>query len=150
MLVFLPGSELVYGAYELTHGSVHNGGARLVGALVRCMVMSLGLVIGWQFFGQNLAVGRVPSDFIAIGPLGSLPPSAQCPGIVEATPPPALSWEAVFFGWNVLIILFAIVGLNVRPRQLWEPMLITYLSTGLMIVPNFLTIGFNCSLIIET
>jgi len=60
LLLYLPGCELIYGAYEIQFGSVVNGAAQLVTALVRCMLMGVGLTIGWQVFGQDAA-------YIAVG-----------------------------------------------------------------------------------
>ena len=53
LLLYLPGCELIYGAYEVKYGSVINGAAQMMAALVRCMLMGLGLTIGWRVFGCN-------------------------------------------------------------------------------------------------
>ena len=55
LLPYLPGCELIYGAYEVKYGSVINGAAQMMAALVRCMLMGLGLTIGWWVFGCSAA-----------------------------------------------------------------------------------------------
>ena len=41
------------------------GSTRLVGALIRCMVMACSLTIGWQFTGYNLMKDQISDDIPA-------------------------------------------------------------------------------------
>ena len=97
----------------------------MVSALAKCMIIALGLTMGWQFFGRDLAKLRgaeIDGTAIGVGAVASLPPSITCAPFSQ-TP---YNWQTVFFGYNVLMILLATIGLNVRVRCLWEPMLVTY------------------------
>ena len=124
----------MYGAYELQAHSMVHGGTRLVGCLFRCMVMALALTAGWQIFGHNLAAEYLPAG--DTGAVASLPPSYRCKPFSD-TPH---GWLLVFAVYNFPIITFCAVGLNVRPRDIWQPMVVAY--------PTLLAFGalsFQCT-----
>merc|ERR1740121_1711042 len=95
VLFFLPGVQLIYGAYETEFGSVVNGSGRLVAALMRCMFLVMGLTSGWQVFGYNAAIADTHGRR---GAVASLPPSVPCPGDVPW-------WMSTCF-WNLPLLLF--------------------------------------------
>lgn len=118
MLVFLPGSQLIYGAYEIMLDSVIQGASRLVSALIRCMILAAGLTIGWQVFGHNLALHHTN---VRAGAAASLPPSADnCVA--------GMSWVSVFGGYNFPMLFFAFLGLNIRVRDMLGPFSVGYVS----------------------
>lgn len=104
LLVYLPGSELIYGAYEVLMGHFTVGASRLISSLVKCMVMAMGLTIGWQFTGYNL-VSDDP-DILA-GSQASYVPMNKCPPFTM--PQNITPWWMVFCVWN-LVMLFPVLG----------------------------------------
>lgn len=116
VLFFLPGVQLIYGAYETEFGSVINGTSRLVAALMRCQFLVMGLTCGWQIFGHNAALKFTGKS----GAIASLPPSVACPGDVP--------WWMGTFVFNLPLLLFLSVLFNLRVRDLFGPMLCGYLS----------------------
>lgn len=118
LLLYLPGCELIYGAYEIQFGSVVNGAAQLVTALVRCMLMGVGLTIGWQVFGQDAAD-------IAVGEQGvkaSLVPAEPCDGSMG---PP---WEFVFGVLNFPMLFHCFASLNMRLADMSGAFFVAYPS----------------------
>eukprot|EP00438_Fugacium_kawagutii_P035731 Skav204248 [mRNA] locus=scaffold2414:27301:32524:- [translate_table: standard] len=65
LLVYLPGSQLIYGAYEIQFGSLVNGVSQLGSCVVRCMFLAMALLIGWQVFGHNFYHGKTSSSAAA-------------------------------------------------------------------------------------
>mmetsp|Transcript_73026 Transcript_73026/g.159692 ORF Transcript_73026/g.159692 Transcript_73026/m.159692 type:complete len:330 (-) Transcript_73026:63-1052(-) len=119
LLVFLPGSQLVYGAYEVEGGSIVTGGGRLIGAIVRCMFLALGMSLGWQVFGHNAATPYIHKR----GAIASIPPREACePG------PNDIPWLIVFGLYNFPMLFFCLVGLNCRIRAMLGPFGVAYLS----------------------
>jgi hypothetical protein len=55
LLIWFPGSTLVYGAHEVCLGSYTNGGIRLIKGIVSAMVIALFYTLGWQYYGRNWA-----------------------------------------------------------------------------------------------
>ena len=100
LLVYLPGSQLIYGAYEIQFGSLVNGVSQLGSCVVRCMFLAMALLIGWQFFGHGFYDGETVSSAAA-----SLVP-------VEMSCMFPYTWEVVFFYWNVPLLFVAFIGLN--------------------------------------
>ena len=64
LLVYLPGSQLIYGAYEIQFGSLVNGVSQLGSCVVRCMFLAMALLIGWQFFGHGFYDGETVSSML--------------------------------------------------------------------------------------
>lgn len=118
MLLYLPGCELIYGAYEIKFGSVVNGAAQLMAALVRCMIMGLGLTIGWQLFGRNTAVAVTDGRS---GAIASMVPAEVC----FFTGP---SWEFIFGVLNFPMIFHCFLSLNMRLADMLGGFLVVYPS----------------------
>lgn len=116
VLFFLPGVQLIYGAYETEFGSVVNGTSRLVSALMRCMFLVMGLTSGWQLFGYDAASMFVGKK----GAVASLPPCVACPGDVP--------WWMGTGVFNLPLLLFLSVLFNLRACDLGGPVLCGYLS----------------------
>jgi len=101
LLIWFPGSTLVYGAYEVFMGSYTNGGIRLIKGIVSAMVIALFYTFGWQYWGMNWASNEtmlgVPTNlYNTTGAIASLPPSTNCN---SPNPPYELPWyisEVVF------------------------------------------------------
>jgi len=109
LLIYLPGCELIYGAYEIQFGSLVNGASQLMAALVRCMLMGLGLTIGWQVFGRNAA-----SEVLGLeGAAASCVPAHPCAGTGALYP----SWQFIFGVLNFPMLLHCFVSLNMRLRD---------------------------------
>jgi uncharacterized membrane protein YjjP (DUF1212 family)/uncharacterized membrane protein YjjB (DUF3815 family) len=106
MLIYLPGCELIYGAYEIKYGSIINGGAQLVAALVRCALMGMGLTIGWQVFGRDAYAGEVHGRE---GAIASLVPVGSCSSGFAGPP-----WYVVFGVLNFPMLFHCFVSLNMR------------------------------------
>lgn len=121
LLVYLPGSQLIYGAYEIQFGSLVNGVSQLGSCVVRCMFLAMALLIGWQFFGHGFYDGETVSSAAA-----SLVP-------VEMSCMFPYTWEVVFFYWNVPLLFVAFIGLNMPLCKMPAPGLIAYLSLLLYI-----------------
>jgi len=109
VLIFLPGVQLIYGAYEMEFGSIVNGTSRLVAALVRVMFLVMGVTIGWQVFGHHES-----------GAIASLPPSIACPGDIP--------WWIISGVFNVPLLFFLGVLLNLRLRHMIGPVVYGYLG----------------------
>ena len=122
LLVYLPGSELIYGAYEVLHGQLVVGGARLVGCLIRSMVMACGLLIGWTIAGYNLMEDAVGEK----GKNASFVPINKCTPFTQ--PQNIQPWWMVFAVWQLVMLIPVLANLNVRPRDIPAQYLITYLS----------------------
>jgi len=147
LLVYLPGSELIYGAYETLMGHMVVGGARLVATFVKCMVLALGLTIGWQFTGYNLMQdenieGGIPASFV---------PTKECKPFAEDWN--VGPWYVVFAGWNLVFLIPTLVGLQVHPRDFLSHATITYVSLLVFGALNFAgqqatgSIGLSVSLV---
>ncbi|CAJ1362295.1 unnamed protein product [Effrenium voratum] len=122
LLTYLPGSQLTYGAYEIQFGCLHNGVSQLGSCVVRCMFLSLALLLGWQFFGHRFYTG----------PTASAAAASMVPVNMSCMFP--YSWEVVFLAWNVPLLLVALIGLNLPLKKMWAPMLIAYGSLLVYIV----------------
>lgn len=122
LLVYLPGSQLIYGAYEIQFGSLVNGISQLGSCVVRCMFLAMALLIGWQFFGHGFYKGETSSA--AAASLVPVDMSCMFP----------YGWHAIFFGWNIPLLLFVFVGLNMPLCKMLAPALIGYVSLLLYIV----------------
>ena len=121
LLVYLPGSQLIYGAYEIQFGSLVNGVSQLGSCVVRCMFLAMALLIGWQVFGHGFYQGATKSS--AAASLVPIDMSCMFP----------YSWEIVFFCWNIPLLFFAFIGLNMPLCKMAGPGLIAYLSLLLYI-----------------
>merc|ERR1712048_1437024 len=108
LLPFLPGTELIYGAFEIKYGSILNGASQLVAALVRCMFLGLGLTVGWQVFGTNAAAQTVHGK---TGAIASMVPAESCGG---GGPP----WQFVFGVLNFPMLFHCFASLNMRLRDM--------------------------------
>lgn len=131
LLVYLPGSELIYGAYEVLNGSLVVGGARLVCCFVKCMVMASGLTIGWSITGYNLMQDLVQGT----GVEASFVPAEKCPPFTR--PHNIGPWWMIFGLWNLAMLIPVLVGLVVHPRDLPAQYIITYLSLVVFGALNF-------------
>ena len=111
LLVYLPGSELIYGAYEVLHGHLVVGCARLVYCLVRCMVMASGLTIGWTITGYNLMQDAAQGN----GVQASFVPQDKCAPFSK--PENIGPWWMIFVVWNLVMLIPVLGGLVVHPRD---------------------------------
>jgi len=118
LLIYLPGCELIYGTYEIKYGSVVNGASQLIAALVRCMIMGLGLTIGWQVFGRDAAVSATQGKQ---GALASMVPADACDG----TGPP---WQFVFGVLNFPMLFHCFASLNMRLADMIDAFCVAYPS----------------------
>ncbi|MGK3742567.1 MAG: hypothetical protein ACI90V_009423 [Bacillariaceae sp.] len=131
MYVYFPGSEIVFGAYEVYVGNFIHGSSRLIGALIRLMYMSFGLLIGWQCFGRGLLVYE--EDFGEIG--NSLIMGSSCPAfsadVFNIEP-----WWLVAFVFTLILTPLALIEFKVRPRDMLIPGITTYVTLVLNEVLN--------------
>jgi len=119
MLLYLPGCELIYGAYEVKFGSVVNGASQLMAALVRCMIMGIGLTIGWQVFGRNAAEAATDGK---LGAIASMVPAEPCEGSMG---PP---WQFVFGVLNFPMLFHCFFSLNMRLADMPSAFFVAYPS----------------------
>jgi len=129
LLLYLPGCELIYGAYEVKYGSVLNGAAQLMAALVRCMLMGLGLTIGWQVFGHNAAEAATHGK---TGAIASMVPAEPCEG---AMGPP---WWFVFGVLNFPMLFHCFLSLNMRLADMLPAFCVAYPSLFAFMALNVL------------
>lgn len=125
------GSELIYGAYEVLMGHFTVGAGRIMSTLVMCMVIALGLTIGWQFTGYNTVkdqsdIPNVVNGTVLEGALASLVPQYMCKPFTE--PQNVGPWSLVFGVWYLAMVFVVLCALNVRPRDMPPQFAITYLS----------------------
>lgn len=118
LLNFLPGSRLILGPYEIGFGSATTGSARLVAALVRCMVLVIGLVVGWLPFGYK-AMPLVP-ELNQPSIISSLPPVVPCGGNIP--------WLLVMGAYSPCLFMTLMVRLELRLRDLPVRMFYGYVS----------------------
>lgn len=123
MYVYFPGSDIVYGAYEIHVGKFINGSSRLISALIRIMYMAFGLMIGWQTFGRGQIEYEedVPDkirDSLLLG--GSCP--AFTTGFYNIEP-----WWVVAFVLTLVLTPLALMEFGVRPRDMLIPGITTYI-----------------------
>mmetsp|Transcript_55715 Transcript_55715/g.141301 ORF Transcript_55715/g.141301 Transcript_55715/m.141301 type:complete len:293 (+) Transcript_55715:80-958(+) len=119
LLIYLPGRELIYGAYEIKHGSVINGAAQLMAALVKCIIMGVCLTIGWQVFGRNAAMAATDGKR---GAIASMVPTDVC-----SFTGPSLQFV---FGVGVLLpkLFHCFVSLNMRLADVMNGFCVAYPS----------------------
>lgn len=129
LIDFLPGTQLVYAAYEFQLSSIIYSTSRLVRALLQCMLLTIGVTTGWQVFGRNLAVDEAGGK---VGALASLPPSEEC----SNTALHRENWLLYFGIYNLPLLFVILLGANVRLRDTPVPLLISYVS---LLVYGFLT-----------
>lgn len=137
LLVYLPGSELVYGTYEIKMGKTIIGASRLVSALVRCMFMALGLTIGWQFTGYNATLDASNQK------LYSLVPTSRCSPFNGVGVAP---WWLVFAVYNLAMLFPVLGGLNIHPRSFLGHYVVAYPSLLLFGALNFACPEPSCGL----
>lgn len=118
LLIFLPGTELINGSYEIKYGNLNNGAAKLVGALARCAFLGGGLTLGWQVFGHNAAMTEVGG---AHGVKASLVPSEVCAGT-------GIRWEIIFTVINFPMLFHCFASLNMRIADIWKAFVVVYPS----------------------
>lgn len=131
---FLPGSQLVYAAYEFEFSSIVNGTTRLVRALLQCMSLAVGLVLGWQVFGYNFIAADPDGPLQPIGVLASLPPSEEC----NDTAFKNSHWKLYFGAYNIPVLMIIMVGMNIRLRDMLGPLAISYFA---LLIYAILTYG---------
>jgi len=124
LLLFLPGTELINGAYEIKYGNVVNGATQLVCALVRCAFLGGGLTLGWQVFGHNAASAAVDG---ADGVKASLVPADVCDGS-NGGPAFAIPWEIIFTVYNFPMLFHCFASLNIRVMDIWKAFIVVYPS----------------------
>ncbi|KAL9180543.1 hypothetical protein ACHAXT_010996 [Thalassiosira profunda] len=127
LLIWFPGSTLVYGAHEVFLGSYINGSARLIKGIISALVICIFYTIGWQYWGQDwwiswfdlayvedLGLMVDPSqgdEFLRTGPVASLPPSRDCPD------GSTLPWYMGSVVFAIPFNLATLVLFNVRARD---------------------------------
>ena len=136
LLLWLPGSELIYGAHELRSGSIVNGAARLIKGLANAMILAVFLTVGWQFFGRGLYVDTDLSVSSA-----SLPPSLFCSnvstGLLGGEAAPGL-WAGQVV-WTIPLILSCLVAFQIRIRDMAGPLVV-----GLVVLAVQGTLNVYC------
>lgn len=115
LIDFLPGSSLVYAAYEFEFSSIINSTSRLVRALLQCMLLAVGIVAGWQTFGHDLHI----QSHVA-----GMPPAVECNDLEYKRN----HWKLAYFGLNVPMVFALVVGTNIRLRDTVGPFFICYVS----------------------
>jgi len=115
LIDFLPGSQLVYAAYEFEFSSIVNSTSRLVRALLQCMLLAVGVVVGWQIFGH---------DFHTRPQFAGMPPAIECNDLEYKRG----HWKLAYFVLNVPMVFALVIGTNVRLRDAAGPFFICYLS----------------------
>ncbi|OLP84293.1 Localization factor PodJL [Symbiodinium microadriaticum] len=120
LLVYLPGSQLTYGAYEVQFGTIINGASQLAACIVRCMFLAIALLVGWQFFGHEANQAKAGQAPISVAAASLVPADMSCQF--------PYSWEIVFLGWNIPLLFFAFIGLNIPISQMLLPGLAAYVS----------------------
>jgi len=137
LLIYLPGSQLIYGAYEIQFGSLVNGASQLASCAVRCMFLGMALLLGWQVSGHNAALAET-------GTAGAV--SSLVPASMSCMFP--YGWRLIFGVWNIPMLIFAFIGLNIPLRSMLLPGLIGYLSLFLYIALSMLPVPLP-SLIVD-
>jgi uncharacterized membrane protein YjjB (DUF3815 family) len=117
-LIYLPGTELINGAYEIKYGAVVSGATQLVIALVRCAFLAVGLTAGWQIFGRDAAVEAANGQY---GVKASLVPADVCPGT-------AIPWYYIFALCNFPMLFHCFLSLNIRIRDMPKGFFVVYPS----------------------
>lgn len=131
LLMFLPGSQIVYGVYEFEFNAAINGTSRIVKALLQCMVLAVGLICGWQVCGRNLMALELEGK---TGSIASLPPAIECWDL-------AINQERfpTYFGvLNLPLLFFMMICFNYRVKQMLAPLIIAYLALLLFGAMSFL------------
>jgi len=139
LLIWFPGSSLVYGAHEVIFGSYYNGSSRLVKGILSALIIALFYCV--RYWGRNWWTdwynpeatpwfGDVSQQSLdTTGAISSLPPSLDC------TDPREVDWY-----WGSVIFaapfnLCSLVIFNVRLRDVLGVFLVaqgTYLIQGLL------------------
>ena len=118
LLIWFPGSTLVYGAHEVCLGSYTNGGIRLIKGIVSAMVIALFYTLGWQYWGRNWAsnetMNGIPTNlYNTTGGIASLPPSIDCttPNDIE------LPWYINQVAFAIPLNAATMIVFNIRLRD---------------------------------
>ena len=136
---------LLYFWYTISFGA-SVGASRLVQALVKCMVMASGLTIGWQITGRNFIrwyeednpFSNDANSMIPAGADASYVPTVKCvPFTEDWNVGPNHQWYVVFCGWNLVMLIPVLGGLQVRPRDMPSHYSIAYVSLIIFAVLNF-------------
>lgn len=96
--------------------------------------MGLGLTIGWQVTGHNLASNDIVGTAAAVkhgtaGAIASLVPAQVCtPEVMDAPP-----WAFVFGVLNFPMLFHCFLSLNMRVRDMWGSFIVVYPSLFLYI-----------------
>ena len=105
LIVYLPGSDLVYGSYEILHNKLTVGASRMTSSLVKCMILAMGLTCGWNIVGYGFMKDR--GEYAYEGANASYVPNQKCAPFTK--PMNVGPWWVVFAGWN-LVLLFPAVS----------------------------------------
>ena len=120
LLIYLPGSQLTYGAYEVQFSNIINGASQLAACIVRCMFLAIALLVGWQFFGHEASQAKAGQAPISVAAASLVPADMSCQF--------PYSWEMVFLGWNIPLLFLSFIGLNIPISQMLLPGLAAYVS----------------------
>lgn len=113
LIVYLPGSDLVYGSYEILHNNIIVGASRMTSALVKCMILAMGLTCGWYIVGYGFMTDK--GDYQ--GANASFVPYEKCAPFTK--PMNVGPWWVVFSGWNLVLLFPALGGLQVKARDIF-------------------------------
>jgi len=118
LLIWFPGSTLVYGAHEVCLGSYTNGGIRLIKGIISAMVIALFYTVGWQYWGVNWAsnetmFGEPTNLYNTTGSISSLPPSVNC----AANDNLALPWYINQVAFAIPLNAATMIVFNIRLRD---------------------------------
>ena len=144
ILIHLPGSDVVYGCYEALHASVVNGGARVVGAVLKAMALAVSLNIGWQLTGREAVTSVEDPVTHQIHPLSgaaaSFVPFSSCGYTNAQATDNSVSWQFAWGVYNIILITNICIAFNMRIRKMLGPVLVGYCSLFLY---GFLSFGLG-------
>lgn len=137
ILIHLPGNDIIYGAYEVLHGSTINGAARVTGAVLRAMAMAVCITLGWQISGRQAVPVDPLRNATMNGAQASFVPVSSCkrtPGHEE------ISWQLAFGGYIVMLTINICIAFNMRLRRMTGPLLVAWSS---LFVYGYLSFGLT-------
>jgi hypothetical protein len=108
--------------FQVLMGHFVVGSTRLLSAIVRCMVLAIGLTIGWQITGYNLMQNEVYDGVTA-----SFVPSHTCTDPFSQ-PQNVGPWWKVYVLWNLPMLVGVMGGLQVRPADVPAQYIVAYVS----------------------
>lgn len=138
ILIWLPGSDLTFGALEVFSGSIINGSSRILGAVVKAMLIAMAISIGWQFAGYGMAEEWLLTPVDAIGD------KAQFSFVPVNRDSPPYSYYYTFGVGNLLLVPMALCGLELRIRDMFGAFVVIWTTLFVFATLLFYCDGSNC------